>query len=240
MTSDMDAPAHRNLLLRSLGSHLEVLAQDLEPLPLTLKTVLHEENEPISHVYFVTSGVVSMVNEPNDGEIVEIATVGREGVVGISAVLGVESMATRSIVQIAGEGFRLPVARFRRAMNESPDFHDVLMRYTMALMTQIAQSASCNRVHEVQERYARWLMHTLDRIDGDTIPLTQEFLSQMLGVHRPTVSIAAAMLQKAGLIDYTRGVIRVLNRAGLESAACPCYARIAGTYNRLLPQKPPP
>jgi CRP-like cAMP-binding protein len=225
-----------NMLLRSLDTaQLETLRPHLEPIELTLRLVLHEEDVPVTHVYFVTSGVVSMVNEGSPGEIVEIATVGREGLVGISAVLGVDSMPSRAFVQIPGRALRLAVTAFRDAVEKIPEFQDVLMRYTMALMGQIAQSASCNRLHEVQERCARWLLHSLDRVDGNTFPLTQEFLSQMLGVHRPTVSIAAGMLQKAGFIEYSRGIVRVLDRDGLASAACPCYERIVKSYRKLLP-----
>jgi CRP-like cAMP-binding protein len=137
-------------------------------------------------------------------------------------------------MQIQGAGLRMTAADLQRALPWTPVLHKLLLRYTMALLNQIAQGAACNRLHEVQERCARWLLQTHDRVDGDSFPMTQEFLSQMLGVHRPTVSVAAAMLQKAGLIDYMRGQITVADRKGLEAASCSCYRIIREEYDRLL------
>ncbi len=227
--------ASRNRLL-SLLSADELGAFDgaLEPVQLRFKDVLQEPDRPISHVYFVTSGVASLVNEPDHGEIVEVATIGREGMVGFNIVLGADTMPSRTLIQIPGEGFRLEAARFRDFVDAHPDFRIALMRYIMAVLTQIAQNASCNRLHEVQERCARWLLQTHDRVDGDSFPLTHEFLGQMLGVHRPTVSIAAGMLQKAGLIAYARGTITILDRSGLEAASCNCYRFVEREYQRLL------
>jgi hypothetical protein len=131
-------------------------------------------------------------------------------------------------------GLRVKTSAFRRFLADAPKFHNLLLRYTLALMNQIAQSAACNRTHTVDERCARWLLMTHDRVSSDTFPLTQEFMAQMLGVHRPTVSVAAGMLQKAGLIRYVRGVITVEDRKGLESAACGCYRSITKQYERLL------
>lgn len=213
---------------------MNALNGTLEPVQLRLKKVLQEPDHPISHVYFVTNGVVSLVNEPDHGEIVEVATIGREGMVGFHIVLGADTMPNRALVQVPGEGFRLEAARFRRFVDTHPDFRILLTRYTMALLNQIAQNASCNRLHEVQERCARWLLQTHDRVDGDSFPLTHEFLGQMLGVHRPTVSIAAGMLQKAGLITYARGIITIIDRPGLEGASCSCYRFIEREYKRLL------
>lgn len=206
----------------------------LEKVPLELRTVLHERNRAIEHVYFPTNGVVSLVNEPEDGQIVEFGTVGNEGMAGIPIFLGANTMPSRAIVQVPGEGFRMGASQFLRLLDQQPQFHAVLMRYTLALLTHVAQAATCNRLHEVQERCARWLLHTHDRMDGDTFTLTQEFLAQMLGVHRPTVSIAAGMLQNAGLIKYARGAVTVLDREGLQKAACNCYKIIINEYDRLL------
>lgn len=225
----------RNHVLAKLPrQELEVVSPDLEPVQLPFKCVMHAPFEPIENVFFITRGVASMVNEPETGEIVEFATIGFEGMVGFPVVLGSNSVPSRAIMQIPGEGLRMKAADLERALVRAPTLHKLLLRNTMALLNQIAQSTSCNRLHEVQERCARWLLQTHDRVDGDSFPLTHEFLSQMLGVHRPTVSVAAAMLQKAGLIDYERGQITIVDRKRLEAASCPCYRIIRNEYDRLL------
>jgi CRP-like cAMP-binding protein len=216
---------------------LEKISPDLEPIELPFKRVLHEPGEKITHVYFVTRGVVSMVNEPDTGEIVEFATVGPEGFVGFPVLLGASSMPSKAIAQIPGEALRTSTADFRKALERLPTLQPLLLRYMMALLNQVAQVTSCNRLHEVQERCARWLLQTHDRTNAESFPLTHEFLAQMLGVHRPTVSVAAGMLQKAGLIDYTRGSITIIDRKGLEAASCNCYSVIAAEYERLLNSK---
>jgi CRP-like cAMP-binding protein len=222
------------LLLNVSAKEMEIIRDSLEPIELRLKDVLSEPDEPITHLYFPDSGVLSMVNEPDDGQIVEFATVGPEGVGGFYALLGAPSIPSRTMVQIPGYGRRAKIQQFIPLLEKMPKFRQTLMRYTVALLTQIAQGTSCNRLHEVQERCARWLLQTHDRVDGDTFPLTHEFLSQMLGVHRPTVSVAAAILQKAGLIQYDRGIITIVDRDGLEAASCSCYKTITAEYRRLL------
>jgi CRP-like cAMP-binding protein len=227
--------AIRNKLLAKLPrAELEVVSPDLEAVQLSLRQVLHAPLEPIEHVVFIERGVASMVNEPDNGDIVEFATIGPEGFVGFPLLLETHSIPSRAIVQIPGEGLRMKAADFERALPRAPRLHKMLLRSTMALLNQIAQSTSCNRLHEVQERCARWLLQSHDRVDGDSFPLTHEFLSQMLGVHRPTVTVAAAMLQKAGLIDYRRGQITIVDRKGLETASCSCYRTIKDEYDRLL------
>jgi CRP-like cAMP-binding protein len=231
--------ALRNALLARLArSELEKISPDLEPVEMPFKKVVCEPGEAIRHVYFMTKGVLSMVNEPNPGEVVEFATIGREGMFGVPVLLGTTSIPSRAVVQVPGEALRMSVANFRRGIERSSDLNKLLLRYTMALLNQIAQITSCNRLHEVQERCARWLLQTHDRLESDSFPLTHEFLAQMLGVHRPTVTVAAGMLQKAGLIDYTRGVLRVVDRKGLEQASCTCYRLINGEYERLLNHGP--
>jgi CRP-like cAMP-binding protein len=225
----------RNRLLLGLPrEELEVISPDLEPVELRLRQVLHEPFERIAFVYFVQDGVASMVNEPENGDVVEFATVGPEGMVGFPVLLDTHSVPSRCFIQIPGHGLRMKTADFERALPRTPRLHRMLLRYTMALLNQASQSTSCNRLHEVQERCARWLLQTHDRVEGDTFPLTQEFLAQMLGVHRPTVSVAAAMLQNAGLIRYVRGQITIVNREGLEAASCRCYRFIRDEYDRLL------
>jgi len=224
-----------NRLLAKLPRHeLEALSPDVESVKLDLKQVLHAPFEPIEHVFFVTHGVASMVNEPESGDIVEFATIGPEGMVGFPILLGAKSVPSRAIMQIPGDALRMKADDFEAVLARTPTLHNLLLRYAMALLNQIAQGVSCNRLHEVQERCARWLLQTHDRVDGDTFPMTHEFLAQMLGVHRPTVSVAAAMLQKAGLIDYARGRLTIINRDGLEAASCPCYGIIKEEYDRLL------
>jgi CRP-like cAMP-binding protein len=227
-------PTRNKLLDRLPTEEWQAISASLQEVDLPFKKTLYAPNESISHVYFVTKGVVSMVNEPAPGEIVEFATIGPEGMVGFPVLLGARSMPSTSIVQIPGAALRASVADLQRATLKAHSLRGLLLLYTMALLNQIAQVTSCNRLHEVEQRCARWLLQTHDRVKSDSFPLTQEFLSQMLGVHRPTVSIAAGMLQKAGLITYTRGVITVTDRKGLESAACNCYRLIADEYDRLL------
>lgn len=225
--------SNRLLATLSSGDH-DALNAALEPVKLEIKQTLHEPDRSITHVYFPTNGVVSLVNEPSPGEIVEVATIGREGIVGLPVLFDTDTTPNRAFVQVPGEALRVQATKFAHFVSEHEDFRAVLMRYTMALLNQIAQNASCNRLHEVQERCARWLLQTHDRVDGDVFPLTHEFLAQMLGVHRPTVSIAAGILQKAGLIQYVHGVITVIDRAGLEAASCICYRFISREYDRLL------
>jgi CRP-like cAMP-binding protein len=211
-----------------------VLEPHLEEHSLGTSQVLYDPNKPIEHAYFVTNGVVSLVKELDDGAIVEIATVGPEGMIGIPVVLGSETTDARAIVQVPGEALRIKGSTFKRLLKQSPKLNALLLRYTLALLNQIAQSAACNRIHSVDERCARWLLMTHDRVKDDSFLLTQEFLAQMLGVHRPTVSLAASMLQKAGYIQYARGVITVTDRKGLEAASCDCYRSINREYERLV------
>jgi CRP-like cAMP-binding protein len=222
------------LLAKIPAEELDRLRLHLQSTDLAYMQVLSEPGEPITHVYFPTDGVLSMVNEPDDGEIVEFATVGKEGMVGVPVLLGSSTMPSRVIVQVAGSAFRLKASELLEVLKQTPFLQERLMRYVMALLNQIAQGTSCNRLHQVQERCARWLLHTHDRVGGNSFMLTQDFLSQMLGVHRPTVSIAARMLQQAGLIHYVRGQIEVIDREGLEAAACNCYRLITDEYARLL------
>lgn len=210
------------------------LEQHLSERPLPQAELLHEANKAITRVYFVTRGVVSLVKRLDTGETIEIATVGPEGMVGTTLALGSETTDHRAIVQVPGEALCMEASTFKRAVTATPKLQNLLMRYTVALLNQVAQSAACNRVHTVDERCARLLLMTHDRVKSDTFLLTHEFLAQMLGVHRPTVSVAAAMLQKAGYIRYVRGTITVQDRQGLERASCGCYRAITKEYERLL------
>jgi CRP-like cAMP-binding protein len=222
------------LLAKIPSKELERLLPHLHEVELPYMKVLSEINEKIDDAYFVTDGVVSMVNEPDNGEIVEFATVGNEGMAGFPILMGTPSMPSRVLVQVAGSGLHIRASDLLECLGDMPVLSRLLMRYVMAVLNQIAQSTSCNRLHQVQERCARWLLHTHDRVHGNSFTLTHEFLSQMLGVHRPTVTIAARMLQQAGLIRYTRGKVEVIDRSGLEQASCNCYRLIVDQYARLL------
>jgi CRP-like cAMP-binding protein len=196
---------------------------------------VHEANEPISHVYFPLSGVVSLTRQMDGGDVVEVGLVGREGVVGLPVCLGAGASPFRAFAQVGGEGRRVAVAAFREVAAHGDGLRDVLLRYTHVVLTQTAQGAACNRQHPVEQRLARWLLMTHDRAGEDRFPLTHEFLGTMLGVRRASVTVAAGMLQQAGLVRYHRGLITVLDRPGLEAAACDCYRLIRAEHERVLP-----
>jgi len=227
--------ARRNVLLAALPEEeQDLLNHRLEPVQLPLRLIIEEPDRPIEYAWFPHSGVVSIVSEMEDGGSVEVATVGREGFVGLPLVLDADAMPYRTLVQVPGKGERIPAAAFTALLPRLPTLHRLVLRYAMTLVTQIAQGSACNRMHPVEARCARWLLMTHDRVDSDTFPLTQEFLSQMLGVTRPSVSIAAGMLQRAGLIQYARGTVRILDRRGLEAASCECYRIITDEFRRLV------
>jgi CRP-like cAMP-binding protein len=223
-----------NRLLAALpAAELERLRAGLDRVPLDVGQVLYEPDAPISHVYFIDEGAVSVVSSLAEGTV-EVGTIGREGLVGVPVLLRAESAPTRTFVQVAGAAHRMTVDRFRAAVAESPRLEHLSFRYAQAYFDQVAQTAACNRLHSLEERCARWLLMTHDRLGTDVLPLTQQFLSYMLGVHRPAVTLAAGALQKAGLIRYSRGKVRVVDRAGLEAAACTCYDITRRSIERLL------
>jgi CRP-like cAMP-binding protein len=176
--------------------------------------------------------MISMVSTM-DNDTVEVGTVGREGMVGLPILLYAESMPTRAFVQVEGAAQRITADGFRAALREGTDLAPLLYRYAQTLFDQVAQSVACNRLHDLEERCARWILMTHDRVGEDQVPLRQQFLAEMLGVHRPAVTLAAGALQRAGLIRYHRGIIEVLDRSGLEEAACPCYRIIRRSFERL-------
>ncbi|HEX6057954.1 MAG TPA: Crp/Fnr family transcriptional regulator [Gemmatimonadaceae bacterium] len=226
--------ARGNLLLAALpAADFERLAPDLEPETLGLGKVLYEPSAPIEYVHFVDEGLVSVVSRMAEGTV-EVGTIGREGFAGSAVLLHADRASTQTFVQVAGRGRRIPVARLRAALAESPALQHLLLRYVQALFEQVAQTAACNRLHTLEARCARWLLMTQDRIGGDRLFLTQEFLSYMLGVHRPAVTLAAGALQKAGLIRYRRGRVTVVDRPGLEAAACACYGVTRQAMERML------
>ena len=235
-------PAPRNQLLGALTPDAYArLAPELELVPLRSGDVLYEPHAPLEHLYFPDSCVASMVRRMNDGSGVEVGTIGFEGIVGISAVLGARTMPTQCIIQIAGSAWRVAthalLAAVRRPTMLATDgrsFSTLLHLYSQAFFEQVAQSAACNRMHSLEQRCARWLLMTHDRAIGDELALTQEFLSYMLGVRRAGVTEAAGSLQRSGLINYRHGRIRIRDRSGLEASACECYEVGVRAYALLL------
>jgi len=218
-----------NLLLAALpAADYARIRPSLSVVPLRLKHLLHKPGEPIRDVYFPGSGFCSMLTVLEDGTMVEIATVGREGMCGMSAV--VEDVPTTFATMVQGESdgcYRMTAADFRREMNQRGAFFDLLTQHAQALVGIIMQSTACNAVHNVEQRLARWLLTAHDHMRNDTFPLTQEFVAMMLGVARPTVAVVAGKLQKAGLIRYHRGQLTIVDREQLEAAACECYRTTA-------------
>src|SRR5688572_13638517 len=218
-------PPPANHLLAALPPDVFVrISPTLDVVPLKLKQFLHKAGEPMREVYFPGGGFISLVTVLNDGDMVEVATVGREGVLGVSAVLNGDPSPSAALVQ--GETdtcYRMPADVFREEIDRRGAFHDLMVRYAQALTGFIMQSTACNAVHSVDQRLARWLLMAHDRMGQDDFPLTQEFVAMMLGTSRPTVTVVAGTLQKAGLITYHRGHITIVDRQRLESASCECY-----------------
>jgi CRP-like cAMP-binding protein len=207
----------------------------LEPVDMPLGQVLYESGSRLAHVYFPTTSIVSLLYVMEDGASAEIAVVGNEGVVGISLFMGGESTPSRALVQSAGKGLRLRADVMLQEFNRTGPVLHLLLRYTQALITQMAQTAVCNRHHSVDQQLCRWLLLSLDRLDTNDLVMTQELIANMLGVRREGVTEAAGHLQHAGLIHYRRGHITVIDRAGLEQRTCECYAVVKKEYDRLLP-----
>jgi CRP-like cAMP-binding protein len=225
----------RNRVLAGLPADLEQsLASGMEKVSLGIKHVLYAPGKPIEHVYFPLTCVLSLVVEMNDKVVIEVATVGNEGMLGAPVVLGVDHSARQAFAQVPGVALRMPARELRRAMAEHGELRERLLRYVQVLNNQIGQSTACNQAHSIDERMCRWLLMCHDRVGGDEIPLTQEFLAQMLGVRRPSVTVVAGMLQKAGLIRYSRGRITVLDRAGLEAGSCECYEAVRRDYEQVM------
>jgi CRP-like cAMP-binding protein len=226
-----------NLLLAALpAADYARILPELSVVPLTLKTVLHKPGEAIRHVYFPGGGFCSMLTVLEDGRMVEVATIGREGVVGLSAVLDDGPATSVSMVQGASDSwYRMRAENFRREMDRRGPFFDVLTHYAQALVGFIMQSTACNAVHNVEQRLARWLLTAHDHMRNDTFPLTQEFVAMMLGVARPTVAVVAGKLQRAGLIKYHRGQLTIVDREQLETAACECYRTAANLLAAVAP-----
>ncbi len=234
LTSHLDPKA--NLLLAALpDAEWQRWAPQLEAVELPLGRVLYESGVALTHIYFPTTAIVSLLYVMEDGASAEIAVVGREGLVGVSLFMGGESTPSRAVVQSAGRGFRLSASALKDEFKQSGPVLHLLLRYTQALITQMAQTAVCNRHHTLDQQLCRWLLLSLDRLDGDDLVMTQELIANMLGVRREGVTEAALKLQRAGLIRYARGRITALDRHGLEARSCECYAVVKKEYDRLLP-----
>ena len=218
-------PPPANHLLAALPPDvLARVAPTLDIVPLKLKKILHKPGEAIQEVYFPGGGFCSIVTVLDNGEMVEVATVGREGMLGMSAVLDGDPSQSATMVQAETDiCYTMPLAAFRSEMDRHEAFHDLINRYAQALVGFVMQSTACNAVHSVEQRLARWLLMAHDRIGKNEFPLTQEFVAMMLGASRPTVTVVAGTLQKAGLINYHRGHVTIVDREKLESASCECY-----------------
>ncbi|MEO7208121.1 MAG: Crp/Fnr family transcriptional regulator [Steroidobacteraceae bacterium] len=233
-TIDLD-PRQNQLLAALPDTEWFQWLPHLELIDLPLGAVLYESGNELSHVYFPTTAIVSLLYVAINGDSAEIAVVGHEGIVGISLFMGGGSTSGRALVQSAGRGFRLAVNFMLEEFNRSGPVMRLLLRYTQSLLTQVAQTAVCNRHHSLDQQLCRWLLLSLDRLSSNELVMTQDLIANMLGVRREGITAAAGSLHKAGLIDYHRGRIVVLNRDGLERRTCECYAIVKREYDRLLP-----
>ena len=234
MASLLD-PRRNHLLAALPQAEWQRWLPQLEPVALPLGFVVYESGSTLSHVYFPTTAIVSLLYVMENGASAEIGVVGNEGLVGVALFMGGESTPSRAVVQSAGEGYRLKAQALKDDFNRPPVLH-LLLRYTQALITQMAQTAVCNRHHSLDQQLCRWLLLSLDRLPGNELVMTQELIANMLGVRREGVTEAALKLQAAGLIRYARGHIVILNRHGLEQRTCECYAVVKKEYDRLLPE----
>lgn len=225
----------RNALLALLPDEdYEKLAPHLQRVPTPFNTVLFERDKPIDYVYFPCSGAHSVLAVMQDGAMVEVGTVGNEGLSTVEILIGGEVATERVVCQVPGESLRMPAARFREAVAGDTALRRVALRYLQAYLSQVSQSVACNRLHSIEERFARWLLMSHDRSPGYDVQLTQEYLAIMLGVHRPSVSLVARTFQQAGIIKYSRGTITVLDRPALEDACCECYFVVRKQFERTL------
>ena len=236
--SSMDARVNR-LLAALPDIQWQNWRAKLELVDLPLGKVLHESGDAMTHVYFPADAIVSLLCVMKSGASAEIAIVGNEGLVGVELFMGGGSMPNRAVVQSAGYAFRLRADYMKSAFELSGPVMHLLLLYTQALITQMAQTAVCNRHHSIDQQLCRWLLLSLDRLKGNELVMTQELIANMLGVRREGVTEAATRLQRIGIIRYTRGHIRVLDRTALEQKSCECYQVVQREYARLLPDAPP-
>lgn len=234
---NVDDPYSNHLLAALPFSETQSWLSQLEPVDMPLGQVLYESGKVQPYVYFPTTAIVSLLYVTENGSSAEIAVVGFDGIVGVSLFMGGETSPSRAVVQSAGRGFRLRARVLKDVFNNSVPVRHLLLRYAQAYITQVSQTAVCNRHHSVEKQLCRWLLMSLDRLPGNHLRMTQELISNMLGVRREGVTENAHKLQQAGLIRYSRGHIEVLDRQGLEKRACECYAVVRKEYERLLPDE---
>jgi CRP-like cAMP-binding protein len=233
---ELSATPQKNHLLAALPTDvLSRLLPKLELVPLPLGKVLYESGDSLSHVYFPTDSIVSLLYVMENGASAEISVVGNEGLIGVAIFMGGESTTSRAIVQSAGYAYRLPSRQFKDEVNRHSEMLHLMLRYTQALITQMAQTAVCNRHHSIDQQLCRWLLLSLDRLPTNDLIMTQELIANMLGVRREGVTEAAGKLHKSGVIEYSRGRIKVISRHKLEQMSCECYAVVKKETDRLLP-----
>ena len=237
--SETPSPQQNHLLAALPADVQDRLFPNLELLPLLLGRVLYESGDALHHVYFPTDSIVSLLYMMENGASAEISVVGNDGLVGIALFMGGESTPSRAIVQSAGSAYRLVAQRLKDEFQRNGELLHLLLRYTQSLITQMSQTAVCNRHHSVDQQLCRWLLLSLDRLPSNRLTMTQELISNMLGVRREGVTEAAGKLQKLGVIEYSRGRITVLDRPKLEKLTCECYAVVKKETDRLLPYLPP-
>ncbi|TFW01139.1 Crp/Fnr family transcriptional regulator [Oxalobacteraceae bacterium OM1] len=224
-----------NLVLSRLPeTEYQALRPDLEFFPTPAKTVLFHRDEEITHIYFPLSGCHSVLAVMQNGAAVEVGTIGNEGLSTVDVLTGSTVATETTVCQIPSDNLRIPTAQFKRALENNPELRHLSYRFLQGYLSHISQSVACNRLHSTEERFARWILASEDRVGANEFPLTQEYLADMLGVHRPSVSVIARRFQQAGLLDYRRGVVTVLDRRGLEAAACECYAEVKKQFARVL------
>jgi CRP-like cAMP-binding protein len=224
----------KNFILNSLPKKdLERLHVHLEPIELALGEVIYRPEEPIKYVYFPNNSMASLVATTASGQSAEVGVIGREGIVGANVLMGVDSIVNECFMQRSGDALRIKTKAAREEFKEGGAFQDMSLRFINALMLQISQTALCNRLHSIEERLCRWLLLCHDRANNNKLTLTQEFLSIMLGANRPSVTSAAIALQSAGFIKYSRGLITIVDRHGIEDLACDCYQIVKDEYDRL-------
>ena len=221
------------ILLNLTAADREQLLPHLEPVHLSFGHVLYNINAPIDYVYFHNTGMSSLISYTQEGGNIEVGMVGYEGVTGLQAFLGTGISEHHAVIQLADDGLRMPADQFRQACAQLPSLQTVMLRYTQSMMTQLTQSVVCSRFHSIEQRLCRWLLTSQDAVRSDDIRLTQEFLAAMLGVNRPGVTIAARLIQNTGMIEYSRGRIKILDRQGLEASSCECYAAVARAFSWL-------
>ena len=229
-TNAAGKPVGNQILLSISDSEFSSLRPHLEHVRLPNHLVLHEAGGRLEFAYFLNRGLISLVVVMKDGRTAEAGIVGNEGFTGTQAIVGLRKGPLRGVVQITGDGFRIKVGALQDVLELTPHFRMMLNRYAAIRGMQIAQTAACNRLHEIRQRLARWLLMTQDRVDAGALPITHDFLATMLGTDRPTVSLAAGVLQKERLIEYSRGAVKIVNRKKLEDSACECY-RVIRQYD---------